>query len=195
MNQKVCQIPIPQEFVNRPEKTDVLSREVETSTVNTARFDLGLVPPRMQFFNRRRLKMLSRKKVINLFIKYYINEDRNNVRSLLINQSSSSDFSDDLCALETSKIVDLNLVAKKERDGSIDALQKRQSYVMKERIDAINERLKLGGHPLLTEKEAHLIRKNWPSIYQLVRESIEENAVSGTSTRFDPFNNAPEFLR
>ncbi|MDY6940147.1 MAG: hypothetical protein SWY16_21145 [Cyanobacteriota bacterium] len=195
MNDRVYPIQNPLGFVEPPQKTEAIRRGFDISGVNTERFEFCLSTTRMQSFNRRRSTMLSRKKVINLFIKYYINEDRNNVRSVLFNQSSSSDFSDDLCALEPSRPIDPELVAKKERDGSIDALQKRQSYVMKDRIEAIDERLKLGGHSFLTEKEIHLIRKNWPSIYQLVREFVGENTGGENFKLPERSQSEPEFLR
>ena len=174
----------PSSWLKNIDKSPSVNCELGKSILNSERNSLGFgfSMEKMKDFNRRRTEMISRKKIINLFIRYYINEDRNSVRTLLSTPGSSSDFLDDLSALDKSIKIDREIVKKKEKDGSIDALKKRQGYVMRERIDAINERLQLGGHSLLTEKEILLIYKNWPSIYQLVRESIEEHAGSENTT-------------
>ena len=189
--------PAPLSWLENIDNSPSINCELGKSLLNSDRNSLGfgLSIEKMKDFNRRRTEMISRKKIINLFIRYYINEDRNSVRTLLSTPASSSDFSDDLSALDRSITIDREIVKKKEKDGSIDALKKRQGYVMRERIDAINERLQLGGHSLLTEKETLLIYKNWPSIYQLVRESIEEHAGSENTTPSTFLSATSEFLQ
>ncbi|MBE9041970.1 hypothetical protein IQ235_14400 [Oscillatoriales cyanobacterium LEGE 11467] len=190
-----CLIPARSSFFYQAENAKTIHFDFEKYFVCSDRIPCCISVNSMIFFNRRRFPMISRKKIVNLFINYYINEDRNNVLTLLKTQASSSDFSDDLSALEKSKKIDIELVEKKKNDGSINALQKRQSYVMKDRIDAINERLRLEGNSLLTEKEIYLIHKNWPSIYQLVRESIEENSSNETSKPSVSSNTTSDFLQ
>ena len=187
--------PAPSSWLKNIDNSPAIHFKFGKSILNPDRNSLGLSIESLKDFNRRRTQMISRKKVINLFIRYYINEDRNSVRTLLSTPASSSDFSDDLSALDKSIEIDREIVKKKEKDGSIDALKKRQGYVMRERIDAINERLQLGGHSLLTEKETLLIYKNWPSIYQLVRESIEEHAGSENTTPSTFLSATSEFLQ
>lgn len=186
--------PAPLSWLENIDNSPSINCELGKSLLNSDRNSLGLSIDSLKDFNRRRTQMISRKKIINLFIRYYINEDRNSVRTLLSTPASSSDFSDDLSALDKSIEIDREIVKKKEKDGSIDALKKRQGYVMRERIDAINERLQLGGHSLLTEKEILLINKNWPSIYQLVRESLEEHAASENTTPSTSPSAKSEFL-